>query len=387
MAKKLSPFTIALTYVGTVVGAGFASGQEVLQFFSAFGGWGLLGTALATGLFIFFGLAIMELGHKVQAKSHLPVIQAAGGRWAGTTMDLIITFFLFGALVTMAAGSGAIFTEQFRLPALAGGLLLLGLTLVTVLLGISRVIDSISLVAPVLLASVLGLSLITILAQPQGLAANLAWIDPAKTAVPYWPLAALLYTSYNLILSVAVLAPLGALSGAVALRRGAVWGGLGLGAGVLAIAAAILTVAPQVAGLEVPMIAVAGLTSPYIRSFYSVVLFAEVYTTAVASLYGFTSRLTEPDSRAYRGLAVLASAAAFILARFGFSTIVGTLYPAAGFAGLLLMGALAYGYLRTLFVRAVLPAPAAKLEGEPGAGSGNAGGKEEPSPGPQAPDE
>ncbi|MDK2925864.1 MAG: hypothetical protein PWQ41_1638, partial [Bacillota bacterium] len=83
MAEKLSPFTIAATYVGTVVGAGFASGQEVLQFFSAFGRWGFVGIALATGLFVFFGLAIMELGHALKAESHLPVIQAAGGRWAG----------------------------------------------------------------------------------------------------------------------------------------------------------------------------------------------------------------------------------------------------------------------------------------------------------------
>ncbi|HHY92652.1 MAG TPA: hypothetical protein GX511_04870, partial [Firmicutes bacterium] len=243
--RQLSASTIAATYVGTVVGAGFASGQEVLQFFSAFGAWGLLGIVVATALFVFFGLAIMELGHKVKAKSHLPVIQAAGGRWAGSALDLIITFFLFGALVSMAAGSGAIFVEQFGLPALAGSLLLLGLTLATVVLGISRVIDSISFVAPILLTSVLGLSFITILSQPQGLVANLAWHDPAKTAVPYWPLAALLYTSYNLILSVAVLAPLGALSRTAALRQGALWGGLGLGAGVLAIAAAILTVAPQ----------------------------------------------------------------------------------------------------------------------------------------------
>ncbi|MDK2784560.1 MAG: hypothetical protein PWQ86_35 [Bacillota bacterium] len=365
MAEKLSPFTIAATYVGTVVGAGFASGQEVLQFFSAFGRWGFVGIALATGLFVFFGLAIMELGHALKAESHLPVIQAAGGRWAGAIMDLIITFFLFGALVTMAAGSGAIFVEEFRLPGPVGSMLLLGLTLVTVLLGIFRVIESISFVAPVLLTSVLSLSLITILAQPQGLVANLAWVDPAKAAVPSWPLAALLYASYNLILSVAVLAPLGALGSLAALRRGAIWGGLSLGVGVLAIAAAILTVAPQVAGLEVPMIAVAGLISPYLRIFYSLVLVAEVYTTAVAGLYGFTSRLTKPDSRAYRALAILASIAAFILARFGFSTIVSTLYPAAGFAGLLLIGALTYGYLKVLLTRASLSAPAAKPEKKP----------------------
>ncbi|MGI6604978.1 MAG: hypothetical protein ACOX2S_08100 [bacterium] len=93
MAKKLSAFTIAATYVGTVVGAGFATGQEVFQFFVAFGLWGFLGIALASGIFIFFGISVMELGHKLKAKSHLPVIQAAGGRRTSTIIDIIMTFF------------------------------------------------------------------------------------------------------------------------------------------------------------------------------------------------------------------------------------------------------------------------------------------------------
>lgn len=358
--KQFSPFTIAGTYVGTVVGAGFASGQEVLQFFVAFGVWGLLGVAVVTGLFVFFGLSVMELGHRLKAKSHLPVVRAVGGPWISTIIDVITTFFLFGALVAMAAGSGAIFVEQFRLPAVWGSFFLIAITLVTVLLGISRVFESISFVAPILLLSVLTLSLITIFTNPGAFVANLSWSDTTLAAIPYWPVAAVLYASYNLVLTIAVLAPLGAMCAPRNLRLGAVLGGVGLGLGVLAIATAVLTLAPQVAHMEVPMIAIAGLISPRFRSAYSVVLLAEVYSTAVASLYGFASRLTEPDSRTYRWLAIGASILALVLAQVGFSTIVGTLYPAVGFAGVLLLVALAYGYLKALFLEAFLPTPATK---------------------------
>jgi len=39
MMKKntMSTFKIAATYIGTIVGAGFATGQETLQFFAPFG--------------------------------------------------------------------------------------------------------------------------------------------------------------------------------------------------------------------------------------------------------------------------------------------------------------------------------------------------------------
>ena len=38
-----------MAFIGVVVGAGFASGQEAMQFFVAFGKWGLWGIALAAG--------------------------------------------------------------------------------------------------------------------------------------------------------------------------------------------------------------------------------------------------------------------------------------------------------------------------------------------------
>ncbi len=56
--KDIGIFKIAATYIGTIVGAGFASGQEVLQFFGVFGIKGLWGLLLATALF--FSLDILS---------------------------------------------------------------------------------------------------------------------------------------------------------------------------------------------------------------------------------------------------------------------------------------------------------------------------------------
>ena len=362
MKKSLSSFTIAATYVGTVVGAGFASGQEVLQFFGFFGIWGLIGIAIATALFIFFGNVIMQIGHNLGARSHEPVIREVGGRGISSIIDWTITFFLFGVVVTMAAGSGAIFVEQFGRAAFWGSLLMVVLPAITVLLGVNRVIESISLVAPILLLSVLSLGLWTVFSNLAGFTGNLSLFNTTGAAIPNWPASAVLYVSYNIVLAVAVLAPLGALSRPEKIRSGAVLGGLGLGLGVLAIASAIIALAPQVGGLEVPMIAIAGGVSPLVRTLYSIVLIAEVYTTAVAGLYGFAARLAEPESRNYKLLTVGTAAGGFVLAQFGFSTLVGTLFPAVGFAGLLLLGALTYYYFRPSLAegRWFQPGPARK---------------------------
>ncbi|MHB1126319.1 MAG: YkvI family membrane protein [Bacillota bacterium] len=344
--KGISTFKIAATYIGTIVGAGFASGQELLQFFVYFGAWGIAGLAVATLLFIIFGYMMLELGRRLGAKSHLPVINHAGGRWVGTAVDGVITFFLFGAVAVMLAGSGAIFVQEFNLPAWLGSLAMLVATALTVLLGIGGVISAISYVVPALLVTVLAVSIATVAANPGALLANLSWALPGRAAAAYWPLAALLYASYNLVIGVAVLAPMGALATPQRIRSGAILGGLGLGLGAMAIVVALLASAPAAIRFEVPMLFIAQNIAPAFRLGYSIVLLSEVYTTAVGSLYGFAARVTDPGKPLFRWITIGSSVVAMFASRFGFSNLVGFLFPLVGYAGLLLLASLAYTFGR-----------------------------------------
>lgn len=347
MKTKISAFKIAATYIGTVVGAGFASGQEILQFFGFFGFSGIPALALTTLLFIFFGLIILELSQRLKAKSHLEIIRHAAGPRIGSVVDGIITFFLFGALAAMIAGSGAIFLEQFNLPQIWGGITMMSITIITVLFGIGGVISAISLIVPLLLISLLGISLATLLDGYQELSMAGMWAQPFSAPVPFWPLSALIYVSYNSVLSVAVLAPMGALvKNTDALKKGAIFGGLGLGMGALAILLVLLVHYPEAAGQEIPMIYVASTFSPIVSLGYSLVLITEVYTTAVGSLYGFVARFVQVDEPKFKLWVIGSGLIAFGASQFGFSTLVRVLYPLVGIAGLIMLGGLTYGYLK-----------------------------------------
>lgn len=346
MRRRISALQVAATYIGTVVGAGFASGQEILQFFSFFGKSSLPGVLVATGLFVFFGLIIMTLGHDLRAKSYLPVIRYTAGRQLGSLIDVIITFFLFGGLSAMAAGSGAIFYEQFGLPKVVGSLVMVGLTTATVLFGLAGVITAISVVVPLLFTAVLFISILTIVGGPIG-PGTIPPGEPARAAVPTWPLSALNYASYNILMSTAILAPLGAAAKSPgAIRRGALIGGIGLGLGAFAINLAILVNLPASSTVEVPMILIAGAFSPKIQFGYSLVLMAEIYTTAVADLFGFSVRVVNPESTKFRWVVLSTAFTGLIAAQLGFSKIVRTLYSAAGYAGFLLLLTLLYTLIR-----------------------------------------
>lgn len=338
--NRITTFSVAGTYVGTVVGAGFATGQEVLRFFTHFGLNGIFGIIGATVLFAVLGGTIVRIGHELQAESHVAVVKRVAGPVVGRLLDWVITFFLFGGAAVMMAGSGAVFAESFGLSRFLGTLVMAALAGVTVLLGLRGVVTSISIVAPVLIALVLVVSIGSLFTT--GISpADLRWYRPAEAASRWWLVSLFLYVSYNLLLSVAVLGPLGkeAPDAATGYRGGFI-GGLVLGLGALLINLALLGGLPASAAYEVPMVHLARQFPPWISGLYTLILWAEVYTTAVGSLYGLAVRLTHPQSARYPLIVLGATIGALVLSQFGFSQMVGLLFPAVGWAGLLLVGGL-----------------------------------------------
>ena len=73
MEKKLNLFNVAALYVGTIMGAGFASGREGWQFFGVFGAKGYIGITIA-------GLLFMGIGMMVAVKVLLGFL--FGSAWA-----------------------------------------------------------------------------------------------------------------------------------------------------------------------------------------------------------------------------------------------------------------------------------------------------------------
>ena len=342
-AKPFGVFSIAAAYIGTVVGAGFASGQEVLRFFTAHGVWGICGIAVSALLFFFIGYSALLLGRRLSARSHMEVVRHTNGALLGSLIDIVVTVMLFGGLCTMLAGSGAIFTEQFSLPPLLGILVMMAATLLTVLTGTRGVVNAISYVVPFLAAALAYIFFDNLLRNPLT-PEEVEAAAALGSATPHWLLSAVNYASYNIVIAVGVLAPMGA---ATPSRKALLWGALlgagGLMLGMLAINFCVMTNVLEVGKLEVPMAAIAQRISAVLRAAFSVVLLAEVYSTAVGNLFGFSQRLSASLPRV--AIIAVTSALATLAAQLGFSNMVRFLYPAVGYGGMLFMGGVAYVWI------------------------------------------
>ncbi len=344
--KKITTLQVAGTYIGTIVGAGFASGQEMLQFFVSFGKMGLWGLLVVTLLFIYFGYVIMELGWKLKASSHLPVVKEVGGRFLGPFSDAIITFFLFGALTAMIAGSGALFYQEFNIHPIIGSVFMAFITVITVIGGLQSIINSISFVVPFLILSAVGVSVASVLMAPND--AEIAVSLPRSLFLRNWLWSAIVYTSYNTVTSISILGPLGdKAKDRSVIRKGAILGGLGLGIGAVAIFIALYINSDAVKNYEVPMILVARRISPLVQVIYAIVLIAEIYTTAVGDLYGFAARLCNMNTKRAALVIIGSAAIAFLCSMAGFSNLVKYLYPAVGYCGVITLICIIYNRYKT----------------------------------------
>lgn len=334
---SINSWHIAATYIGTIVGAGFASGQELLQFFTAFGGWGLLGIVVASLGFALLGAFILHLGRSLRTRSHHPIFMHTCGPVVGRLIDAMVTLFLFGAMVVMLAGVGAIFQEHLGLPASWGVAGTMILALVTVLYGISGVMAANTVIIPVMLILIFGISAYSLNHHGINISGP-ALTAPELTAAPHWLLAALLYISYNLILSVPVLAPMGnEAPNSRVLFKGALMGGLGLGLLTILLTLVQMAHFPKITQYQVPMLYIVQPYPEILRTSFALVLWAEIFTTLIANLYGFAARLSQYRGWSYRWTAAGSLLAAASLSGIGFSTLVGTVYPLLGYAGLIFL--------------------------------------------------
>jgi len=164
-----------------------------------------------------------------------------------------------------------------------------------------------------------------------------------------WLLSAVIYVSYNTIISASILGPLGMNTGEKkAIKIGAVLGGAGLGLASLMIHLSLSVNYSEISHLEVPMMYIAGRISGAVRSIYAIILVCEIYTTAVGSLYGFVSRINSMKKVdiGEKSLILVTATTALLLSQLGFSNMVKYLYPLVGYGGTVFLLSLIYVKIR-----------------------------------------
>lgn len=324
---------IALTYVGTIIGAGFASGQEIASFFTPFGWKGLYGTILAGLLFAALGGSIVHTAGIKKTKNYRQFIKGIFGEKLVRIVDVFLLFFLWGGLVVMLVAGGSLYAKMLSSPLGVGFLFTAIVVYVSLLMGLDGILWLNTALVPgmiLLCGGIAGLSIFN--TNPAHSSASPEIMLVAEN----WFFASLLYVAYNSVLGAVVLASLGDRPNGPC-KKGAFIGGLFLGILATIICLALLVQGEQITNEELPMLALALKINPLIGWFYSLILWVAILTTALSNGFGLLRRLEEIAIIPRPLLAVLLLIPAAPFVGWPFPGIIRTVYPLLGYGGLLLM--------------------------------------------------
>ena len=334
------------TYAGAIIafliGSGFATGQEILQYFTSYGYAGIFGTGLLVLLLMsYVAVEFFIVGQAKKFEKPSRIFHYYCGKYLGTFFDYFSVLFVFLSFTVMVAGAGAVFEEHYGISKYFGGIGLAIVVGLSVWFGLKNLVDVIGKIGPLIVVVAVGLGLMGILRNPSGIAEGQALLPTLDLtqASTNWFMSGLSYVGFCMLWLAAFLTALGktarnrkeatagALTGATVFSLACVIVGLGLLANIT-----------RVGGTEIPMLVLAADINPILAAGISVMILAGIYTTAVPLLWTVSSRFYADRTQGFKYLTVILAVAGTVIGLLlPFSQMVNLVYVVNGYVGVLLL--------------------------------------------------
>ncbi len=320
-------FITAYSFVAAVIGAGFASGQEILSFFTVYGKWGALGIALAAFVFGWFAYFVLEACRSEGTDDYNELLGRIMSERMMRLSGVITFIFLLCSFAVMTACFGETAYLLFGLNKAVMSAVFAALCAAVIALGADKALKLNGALGVMIAAGITGAALYMLrFREHQTFAPQVSALVSGAG-----------YSGYNLIGAGVILAKL---SGNIRTRSGAALAG-GLGAGALLVMMTLIYVLLSIYYKyinlgEIPMLTLAMRENKVITYFYGAMLVLAVVTTAISSGVGAVELVgNKKISRPAAAAAV--SAAGLLISGAGFSAVINTAYRFCGYVGVILV--------------------------------------------------
>lgn len=346
MKDELSKiFQVAVVFIGTIVGAGLASGQEIKEFFTSYGVISFVGIIVCGIFYIALGSIVSKISIKYKLNSYGDVIKVVSPNLLGKITGVITTLYLISSASIILAGSGALINQFFGIPKIIGSLIMIGLAIFFLLRDTDGLIEVNSFIVPTL---VITLTIITILyfmfCKDMISIEQMMKFPPQKTGIAS---STVLYAGYNTLCCLGVLVPL---SNQIRKPRtmflGITLGAIGLVALSFAINFLLMINQPYINKYEVPLLFVAQPFGNVIQALLLVVIWLEMFSTEVSDVYSISKTLDNTLNIDFKKAIFIVILIALPISRIGFSKLIGYLYPLFGLLSLAFIGQIIYFYFK-----------------------------------------
>lgn len=334
---------VSSIYVASTIGAAFASGQEIVKFFTRFEVKGYHGVFLAGLLFAVTAIAALDIVYRRDVKNSRDLLHILGGVRMGKVFEGISLVFTFCIYIVMIAGAAALWHRLTGYSASVGVILLTTISTVFICFDIKGVLTVSEILTPLMISGMLYLGIRIIYETRPVFAVS-------KTGpLNHWLVYAVLYVCYNSILNILVI---GNLRPWIISRRTAfisgIVGGMSLLLAMYVLNDALAINIHTIRHAELPMVELSVVAGRCGFILYSLILTFALFTTAVSSGFCCVERLGQFIHKPRWVLNICMGLIVIPMAKQGFSNIIDKIYPLFGYIGIVLVFLLMIAWVRTM---------------------------------------
>lgn len=323
---------IVMVIMGTLIGAGFASGREIYLFFLQYGHMGQIGiivSGIMTSIIIY--LVLKKVKEK-QISNYFEFLEDINpkGKVINKIILIIVNSFLLISFYIMIAGFSAYIKQIYKVPIYFSSIFFALICYVVFQKSLQGMMKINSYLVPFLLFLILylGIKNIPYLLQME----NLIQIE---TQAKGFFISSLLYASYNSIILIPVLVTVKDY-----IKNNRQIKLLSFFSGFLIIILSFVIYGLLLKGqffiqeLEMPLLEITLEFGKIFQYIYGIVIMVSIFTSAISTGYSFLENVSKNTKEYKRNLIVMCIVGIFV-SNIGFSNLVQILYPLFGVLGFL----------------------------------------------------
>ena len=314
--------------IGTMIGAGFASGKEVYVFFAQYKIMGLVGAVVSSLITAIVIYATLKISKNYRLKSNNDFVDTISKKETiATIIKNIINTFLLASFWIMCAGLCSFFKQEFNIPIFITALIS-GCTIYMLLMtNIEGIMKLNTLIVPIMVLAIVYISVIN--SQTiQILAPNNITNDGAIRAI----IKSILYTSYNSILLIPIIVSISKdIKNKKDMKIIAIISSLIILILLILIYQMLICAKADISKIEMPILSLLE-KEIWQKITYGIAIVSAIITSVVSASYGALENIK--DKNKYKLSAIAICLLVIPISYIGFGNLVSTLYPIFGAIGI-----------------------------------------------------
>lgn len=325
---------IIFMIVGALIGAGFASGQEIYLFFYKYGFYGIYGLILCSILtsFIIYKIFKLIFNHNNKIKNYKDFLSfKIKNLYTAKIFNIIINISLLITFFIMISGFGAYFEQEFKINKIIGSFILSLICFCIFLTDIKGVAKVNFIIVPILILFILTIGIFNFFTLDFNMVgANLNF----ENLHNLWIIKSIIYCSYNMLLLIPILVNIkDYIKSIKQIKYISIFSGLVIFILSIVIFLLLVRVDIDFELLQMPVIYIISKDFSVLKYLYGFVILSAIFTTAISVGISFLNNIVNTN-KYFSKIAAIMCIISVIISNFGFSNLVNLSYPIFGILGL-----------------------------------------------------